>query len=67
MKIDKCHCGKTPNNLRISPPPTEYSVASGDCCDMWIVGFKSENKTGLELQELAIQAWNDRIKKAPKF
>lgn len=61
--INKCPCGKTPENLIEidNNQGGKWAVVSGDCCSEWSIEFRNLyyeiDSDGSN--ELALEAWNN--------
>lgn len=62
-KLKECPCGETPNRIHIYNEDCKYAHAAGDCCEDWIIEFRSDYANGVQLEKLAIKAWNDTSRK----
>lgn len=58
--LKPCPCGQTPTTLQLfGAPPQKYTMAAGDCCNEWIIEFRSQyERDDAKLQDLAAKAWN---------
>jgi len=59
-ELKLCPCGKRPEKLIIGLGQN-ITTATGDCCDDWLVLFRSEyqSRDSDLTQQLAVEAWNE--------
>lgn len=62
-KLEKCPCGKVPEDLDIYVPGAgkKWAYVSPTCCGIWEIEFKTHylEIDGPECKELAIKTWNE--------
>lgn len=59
-KFKKCPCGEYPKSLSITDTLSgKWAFVTPDCCGEWMIEYRNGYETGIERENLALEAWNE--------